>query len=277
MELKELITELRSKTGAGMMDCKRALEESKGKLDEAVTLLRKKGLADAARRSARVTKEGLIAYAEHGGAGALIELNCETDFVAKTEEFSSLALTLARKAAEGSLRETSQALGLLEPAFAKLKENLSFRRLERFAPLGPGVIAGYVHHGSKKGAMIELSAPSPEAAKSEALGLLAKELNLQIVGFSAKYLDKAAVPEADVARERDIFTEVVRKEGKPEAAIPKIVEGKLNKLFFQASCLLEQMSVRDNKTPVANLLKDAGAKAGGPVTVRRFARFQLGE
>ncbi|MBI5210917.1 MAG: translation elongation factor Ts [Elusimicrobia bacterium] len=282
MELKELIAELRSKTGAGMMDCKRALDESKGSIEEAVTLLRKKGLADMAKRAARVTKEGVVAFASDGkagagSAGAIIELNCETDFVAKTSEFTDLAQALAKKAASGEIREPSQAQGMLEPVVAKLKENMAFRRLERFEPAGAGLVAGYIHHGAKKGALLELSAPNEAAASSEALAELAKELNLQIVGASAKYLKRDSVPPADIQRERDIYTEVVRKEGKPEAQVPKIVDGKINKLFYQAFCLLEQMSVRDPKASVADLVKAAGAKLGGEVVVRRFVRYQLGE
>ncbi|MFA6319052.1 MAG: translation elongation factor Ts [Elusimicrobiota bacterium] len=277
MELKELITELRSKTGAGMMDCKKALEESKGSLDGAVTFLRKKGLADAAKRAARATKEGVVAFASEGGAGGLVELNSETDFVARTPEFVALGQALAVKTAKGEMTGAAVAAPLIEPLQAKLKENMGLRRFERYAPSGPALVAGYIHHGAKKGAMIELSVPSEAAAKDPAVAELARELLLQIVGFSAKYLDKASVPEADVAREREIFAEVVRKDGKPEAAVPKIVEGKLNKLFFQAHCLLEQMSVRDNKTPVAGLLKETGAKVGGEVKVARFVRYTLGE
>ena len=124
---------------------------------------------------------------------------------------------------------------------------------------------------------MELSAPTAEAAASPAALELAKELNLQIAGASPRYLNRAAAPAADIEKEKEIYAEVLRKEGKPEASFPKIIEGKLNKLFFQAFCLLDQMWQRDPKIPVAQLVKDASAKAGGPLEVKRFTRYQLGE
>ncbi|MBI5629540.1 MAG: translation elongation factor Ts [Elusimicrobia bacterium] len=275
-DMNRLIVDLREKTGAGIMDCKKALVESNGKFEDALVALRKKGLADAAKKSARVTKEGLVAYSVVGKAGAIIELNSETDFVARTPEFGKLASDLARKAAAGEIRSSEQAQPLIQPAFEKLGENIVLRRLERLELEGAGLISGYIHLGGKKGALVQLSCP-PTPANPEALAELAKELLLQIVGFSPRYLRREDVPAADVEREKEIYTELLRKEGKPEASIPKIIEGKINKLFYQSFCLLEQVSVRDNKTPVASLIKDAGSKLGGPVAVTRFARYQLGE
>lgn len=276
MDKSALILELRQKTGAGMMDCKKALDEASGSLDAAITVLRKKGVADAAKRSARAAKEGAVAYAASGKAGALIELNCETDFVARTDEFKNLACALAGKAASGELKTPEQAVPLIQPAIAKLGENITLRRLERFEHSGAGLIDGYIHIGAKVGALVELSAPASGAASPE-LATLAKDLNLQIAGASPRYLNRASAPPADIDKEREIYAEVLRKEGKPEAQIPKIVEGKLNKLFFQAFCLLDQMWQRDPKIGVAQLVKDASGKLGGPVEVKRFVRYQLGE
>ena len=276
-DLNRLIMDLREKTGAGIMDCKKALTETNGGFDEAVTVLRKKGLADAAKKSARVTKEGVVAYALCGNAGAIVELNSETDFVARTGEFQQLAAALAAHAAQGVLKSVEEAQPLIQPVFAKLGENMGLRRFERFELKTPGLIAGYIHLGGKKGALIQISTSSPEAAKSEILSNIAKELLLQIVGFSPRYLRREDVPAQALEKERDIYTEVLRKEGKPEAAIPKIVEGKIQKLFYQSFCLLEQVSVRDNKTPVINLIKEAGQKLSCGVEVVRFARYQLGE
>lgn len=275
METSQLILELRQKTGAGMMDCKKALVEAKGSLEEAMTVLRKKGLADAAKRSARATKEGSIAYAASGKAAALIELTCETDFVARTDDFKKLAATLAEKTASGELKSPEAAAALIQPAIAKLGENITLRRLERF-DAGSGLARGYIHSGARLGAMIELSAPAAAAA-SAALEELARVLLLQIAGAAPRYLNRAAAPAADIEKEKEIYAEVLRKEGKPDAQIPKIVEGKLNKLFFQAFCLLDQMWQQDPKIAVAQLIKDASAKAGGPVEVKRFLRYQLGE
>ncbi|MDD5629236.1 MAG: translation elongation factor Ts, partial [Elusimicrobia bacterium] len=256
-EMSRLIRELREKTGAGMTACKKALEASGWKLDEALTALRKQGQADMAKRSARATKEGAVACKAAGKNGALVELNCETDFVARTDEFKALAQALADKACAGELREPSQAAPFIEAVQTKMRENMTLRRLARFNASGEGLVAGYIHLGAKTGALLELAAPNAAVAAHPAVAELAKELLLQIVGFNAKYLRREEVPTDEVAKEKEIHTETLRKEGKPEAAIPKIVEGKINKLFYQAFCLLEQMSARDNKTPIAGIIKDA--------------------
>jgi elongation factor Ts len=276
-EMSRLIRELREKTGAGMTDCKKALEAAGWRLDEALTALRKKGLADMAKRAARATKEGAVAYAVSGKTGAIVELNCETDFTARTDEFKALAQKLADKSAAGEFKGPDDARPLIQPVQQKTGENMGLRRMERFELAADGLIAGYIHLGAKKGALIELAAASSAAAAHQAVAELAKELLLQIVGFSPRYLRREDVPAAEIAKEKEIYTEALRKEGKPEAAIAKIVEGKVNKLFYQASCLLEQLSVRDNKTPVAGIIKEASAKAGGEVKVVRFARYTLGE
>jgi len=275
----ENIRKLREKTGAGMMDCKKALTESNGDFEKAVEALRKKGLADAAKRSARTTKEGLVEafIAPDGRTGAIVELNCETDFVAKTEEFQKLSKDMARQAAEGKVAKPEDADAQVKELVGKLGENMSLKRLDRFNLEGPGRIQAYIHAaGRKKGSMIELGCESDAVAGHEAVENLAKELGMQIVAMSPRWVRMEDVPEADVAKEREIFSEQIRKEGKPEAAIPKIVEGKLRKLFFQAFCLVEQVSMRDNKTPLKNLIEEAGKTAGGKVEVKRFARFQLG-
>jgi elongation factor Ts len=276
-DLNKLVVELRAKTGAGMMDCKKALTESNGDFEGALTILRKKGLSDAAKKSARVTKEGVVAYVVTGSAGAIVELNCETDFVARNEEFAGTAKTLAEKYAKGELKDVESAKDIVQPVFMKLGENMGLRRFDRFELKGPGLISGYIHLGAKQGALIELSAPNAEAAKSPELQELAKELLLQIVGFKPKYLRREEVPQSEIDKEKEIHTEILRKEGKPEASIPKIIEGKINKLFYQQLCLLEQLSVRDGKTPIAEIIKATGAKVGGGVSVTRFARYQLGE
>ncbi|MCX5793978.1 MAG: translation elongation factor Ts [Elusimicrobia bacterium] len=275
-EMSRLIRDLREKTGAGMTACKKALEAADWKLDAALTALRKQGQADMAKRSARATKEGAVAHKVLGKSGAIIELNCETDFVARTDEFKALAQSLADKACAGEIKQPSDAAPLVEAVQAKMRENMTLRRLERFSLSGEGVVAGYIHLGAKNGALIEIATPDAAVAANPAVAELAKELLLQIVGFNAKYLRREEVPAEEIAKEKEIHTETLRKEGKPEAAIPKIVEGKINKLFYQTFCLLEQMSARDGKTPIASIIKDASAKAGGELKVVRFARYTLG-
>lgn len=283
MDSTQLIKDLREKTGAGMMDCKRALDEAKGDFNAALVVLRKKGMADAAKKSARATKEGAVAFKVDGKSGAIVELNSETDFVAKGADFQSLVKTVVEKATSGALKDAASAdAELVKPLIGKLGENLGLRRFDRFELKGPGLIAGYAHQTdpsvpAKKGALIEIAAPSEAAASSPELAELAKELLLQIVGFSPKYLNREEVPAADIEKEKEIHTEILRKEGKPEASIPKIIEGKINKLFYQQWVLLDQVSVRDNKTPVREIVKATGAKLGGEVKVVRFVRYQLGE
>jgi len=278
-----LIKDLREKTGAGMMDCKRALDEAKGNYEEALVILRKKGMADAAKKSSRVTKEGAVAFKVVGKAGAIVELNSETDFVAKGADFQAMVKTVVEKAAAGTLKSVEAANEeFVKPMVGKLGENMALRRFDRFELKGPGLIAGYAHQTdlavpAKKGALVEIATSTEEAAKSPEVAELAKELLLQIVGFSPKYLNRSEVPAADIEKEKEIHTEILRKEGKPEASIPKIIEGKINKLFYQQWCLLDQISVRDNKTPVNEFVKAAGAKLGATVTVTRFVRYQLGE
>ena len=281
MDSTQLVKDLREKTGAGMMDCKRALDEAKGDFNEALTVLRKKGMADAAKKSTRATKEGAVAFKIDGKAGAIIEINSETDFVAKGADFQALVKTLTEKACAGSLTSAEAATEeFVKPLVGKLGENMALRRFDRFELKGPGLIAGYAHQTdmsvpAKNGALIELSAPEA-AAKSPELAELAKDLLLQIVGAMPKYLVRAEIPAADIEKEKEIHTDILRKEGKPEASIPKIIEGKINKLFYQQWVLLDQVLLRDNKQNVSGLIAAASAKLGGEIKVVRFVRYQLG-
>lgn len=277
--MAEQIKALREKTGAGITDCKRALTEADGDFEKAVAELRKKGLASAAKKSDRATKEGAIAayISPDGKTGAIIELNCETDFVAKTEEFQKAAEELAKDCAAGAVKSPEDAESKVKELVLKLGENMSLKRFERFAVTGSGKLGAYIHTaGGKKGSLVELSTGNDAAAKHEAVNGLLKELAMQVVAFGAKWTNRAEVPAAEVAKETEIFAAAVREEGKPEAAVPKIVEGKLNKLFYQAFCLDEQVSMRDNKTPLKTIIGEAAKAAGGEVSIKRFARYTLG-
>lgn len=275
----QIIVKLREKTGAGMMACKNALTEAGGDYDKAVEVLRKKGLADAAKRSARVTKEGLISahVCPDGRAAAIVELQCETDFVAKTDEFQALAKTLAQEAAEGKIASTEATAERVKLLSGKLGENVVFARYARYELDNPGLLAFYVHSaGSKKGALIEFKAANDAAAKHEAVQELARELAMQIVAMCPRWVKAGDVPAEIVAKEKEIAEAQIRKENKPEAQIPKIVEGKIRKLFFGTTCLMDSVSMRDNKTPIKQLVETAGKTAGGALEVVRFARYQLG-
>jgi elongation factor Ts len=266
------VKRLRELTGAGMLDCKNALTESDGDFEKAVEALRIKGAKDVGKRAERATAEGLVAARD----GALIELNCETDFVAKNEQFQKLAdeivaAAVSSKAADvdalkaspidqGSPTKTvEQAIAELS---AKIGEKLQLRRVAIF----DGTVETYLHRRSADlppavGVLVEYTGHGAEAAHAVAL---------QIAALKARYLSRDDVPEDVVTSERRIAEETAKAEGKPEQALPKIVEGRLNG-FFKDAVLLEQPSVSDNKKTVKALLDEAG------VTVTRFVRFEVGQ
>jgi len=262
------VKRLRELTGAGMLDCKNALSESEGDFDKAVEALRIKGAKDVGKRAERATAEGLVA----AKVGALIELNCETDFVAKNDEFQALANQIVGaaldakatdvdtlKAAKTGDKTVEQAIADLS---AKIGEKLELRRVQYF----DGKVETYLHKRAADlppavGVLVEYTGDGAEAAHGVAL---------QIAALKARYLSRDDVPEDVVASERRIAEETAKAEGKPEQALPKIVEGRLNG-FFKDAVLLEQPSVSDSKKTVKALLDEAG------VTVTRFVRFEVGQ
>lgn len=281
----QAISELRARTSAGMMDCKAALEEAGGDLDKAVEILRKKGIAKGEKRGGRVAAQGLVAIASHraGTDVAMIELDCETDFVARTDAFAALARDLAAHAAReaplgahpGSAVESQAFAGrtvgeAVKEISGTTGEAMALRRVAHFAQPN-GTVQSYLHHNGQVGVLVELTGPA-----GEALAELGRNIALHIASA-----DPIAVSEADIApdvieRERRIATEQVAAEGKPEAIRPKIVEGKLRK-FIAERTLLGQAFVRDETKTIADLVKDIGKTLGAPVTVNRFARFKVGE
>ncbi|GAA4829170.1 translation elongation factor Ts [Saccharopolyspora rosea] len=262
------VKRLRETTGAGMMDCKKALEEADGDFDKAVENLRIKGAKDVGKRAERATAEGLVA----ADGGVLIELNSETDFVAKNEEFVELAnkIVAAVKAAGAADLESAKAAPLdgktvaeaIQDLSAKIGEKLELRRVAKF----DGEVATYLHRRSADlppavGVLVEYTGDSQEAARGAAM---------QVAALKPQFLSRDDVPEDVVANERRIAEETARAEGKPEQALPKIIEGRLNG-YFKENVLLEQPSVQDNKKTVKALLDEAG------VTVTGFARFEVGQ
>ncbi|MEB3069024.1 translation elongation factor Ts [[Mycobacterium] vasticus] len=262
------VKRLRELTGAGMLDCKNALSESDGDFDKAVEVLRIKGAKDVGKRAERATAEGLVAAKD----GALIEINSETDFVAKNDEFKALADQIVAVAAAGkiddldALKAAKAGSGTVEEAIAalsaKIGEKLELRRVAYFG----GTVETYLHKRASDlppavGVLVEYTGSSTEAAHAVAL---------QIAALKARYLTRDDVPADLVANERRIAEETAKEEGKPEAALPKIVEGRVTG-FFKDVVLLEQSSVSDSKKSVKALLDEAG------VTVTRFARFEVGQ
>jgi elongation factor Ts len=272
------IAALRKLTGAGMMDCKAALEASNGDVEAAKDWLRKKGLAGAGKRAGRAAEQGAVDVSIEGNTAGLVELTCETDFVAKGAEFRNVVADLAKLVAEkGDEGLESQAYNgstvgeTVTQLASKLGENVGLGRVHRFTS-DDGIVDAYKHIQFERGTigvLVELGGVDPDDEKAQEI---AHDVALHVASAAPRYVTRDDVPSDEVEKEKAIFEELSRNEGKPEQAIPKIVEGRLNG-FFKEKVLLEQPYVREPKTPVAKLLEGLGAEA----TVRRFVRVKVGE
>ncbi|MDA1277139.1 MAG: translation elongation factor Ts [Verrucomicrobia bacterium] len=269
-----LVGKLREITNAGLMDCKKALTESSGDMDAAVDILRKKGVATAAKRSGRDAREGVIAQHIQPGArvGTLVEINCETDFVAKNEAFRAFSDEIAKTVASDPNTD-------LEPIrtaqVAKMGENILISRRERLEVTGNGLLAAYIHTGAKVGVLVEVGAGKETTVANDEFKQLVRDITLQIAAANPTAVTRDELDPAIIAKEKEIASDQVK--GKPPQAIAKIIEGKLEK-FFQGCCLVDQGFVKQNsevtvKEHVASLAK----KLGDEIVIRRFIRFQLGE
>jgi elongation factor Ts len=244
------VAQLRQMTGAGMLDCRNALEESGGDLQEAAKLLREKGLAGAAKRSDRDASEGAVAVARSGDAAAVVELRCETDFVAKAEEFVALADELAGLVAAKGEDAAGELDGTIDKLRATLKENISVGRVRRLVAESGQVLDTYLHRQAGRGVngvVVVLQGGTDQ---------LAHDIAVHIAFAKPAYLSRDEVPEAEVAAERETLTTISRNEGKPEAAMEKIVEGRMNG-WFKERVLLDQSYVRDEKQTIAGMLGSA--------------------
>ena len=280
------VKELREKTGAGMMDCKKALTETAGDFESAVDWLRKKGLAAAAKKAGRTAAEGLIGLALDGSRGALVEVNSETDFVARNEQFQAFVRTAAELAlnAGGDIDALAQAEtpggGTLGEEVTRLVgtigENLILRRTAALSA-DPGVVAGYIHNQAAPGlGKIGVLVALQSAGEAAALADLGKKLAMHVAAAAPSAIDKDGVDPALLDREREILADQARASGKPEEIVAKMVEGRLRK-YYEEVCLLEQTYVIDGETKVAKVLEQAAKDLGGEVTVTGMVRFQLGE
>ena len=282
-----LVKELREKTGAGMMDCKRALGEVGGDIEQAVDWLRKKGLAAAAKKAGRIAAEGLIGVATDGKIGVVVEVNAETDFVARNDKFQELVTGVTRLAVQhgDDIAAIKQAH---VPAFdntveahlthlvATIGENMNLRRIARLE-VSEGVVVGYVHNQlvpglGKIGVLVALES----AADAATLNTLGRQLAMHVAAASPLFLDVASVDGAALERERDVLKEQARASGKPEAIIDKMVEGRVRK-YYEEVVLLEQIYVVDGETKIAKVVENAGKAAGKPIKLVGFSRFVLGD
>jgi len=280
------VMELRKISGQGMMDCKRALQETGGNIEQAIDVLRKKGLATLAKRAGRETSEGLVVCKStpDGKTAALATLCCETDFVAKSDDFVATAKTmidfaLACPAEEGAdnLLETSidgKKFGdILTGTVSKTGEKTQVGDYAKYQLDGPGLISTYIHFNEKVGTMIQIDTSEEAVASSDAVKQAACDIAMHITATKPLALDKDGIDPGTIEREKAIFAEQVKN--KPANIMDKIVEGKMNK-YYAENCLLEQPFVKDDSRTVEKVLADAAGQAGGQAKLRRFVRFEVG-
>ena len=281
-----LVKELREKTGAGMMDCKKALTETDGALEDAVDWLRKNGLAAAAKKAGRVAAEGLVAVATSGARGTIIEINAETDFVARNEEFQDFVAAVAALALETNGGTDALGAAVLESGrtvadsltdlVAKIGENMTLRRVEHLA-VDNGVVASYMHGAARPGlgrigVLVALESTGDGGKLSE----LGRGLAMHIAASSPQWVSPDAIDADALAREREILADQARGSGKPEEIVQKMVEGRLRK-FYEEVALTEQTYVIDGETKVSKAIDAVGEEIGAKVAVKGFVRFALGE
>jgi elongation factor Ts len=282
-----LVRELREKSGAGMMDCKKALVENNGDIEAAVDWLRKKGLAAAAKKAGRVAAEGLVGVAASGNAAAVVEINAETDFIARNPQFQAMVAQAAEIAAskDCTIEELAQAPFKGEAAtvgeeitrlIAVIGENMNLRRIQRLSVTN-GVVSTYVHNAAvpglgRIGVLVALESTG-DAAKLQELG---RKIAMHVAAASPQSLDIASLDPASLERERAVLVEQARASGRPEDVIQKMVEGRVRK-FYEEVVLLEQVFVMDGKTKVADVVEQFAKEIGTPITLKGFARYSLGE
>lgn len=280
------VKELRERTGAGMMDCKKALSENNGDMEAAVDWLRTKGLAAAAKKAGRVAAEGLVGVAVSGKKGAVVEVNSETDFVAKNDQFQAFVRNVTEIAlgTDGSVEALATAAyptggtvqEVLTANIATIGENQSLRR-GAVLEVNEGVVVTYVHNAAapnlgKIGVLVALESAAP----ADALNALGKQLAMHIAAANPLALDESGLDQDMLARERAIAEEKASTSGKPAEIVAKMVDGAIAK-FAKENALVSQLFVMDNKTKIADVVAQAGKEAGSPITLKAFVRFQLGE
>jgi elongation factor Ts len=280
--LQEKIVLLRDKTGAGILDCKKAITENNGDIEKAVEFLRKKGLASVAKRAGRTTKEGVVSVniGADGKTAVISELNCETDFVAKTPEFVELSKKINQhilaNPSVSNPSEDAQIKDIITQVASKVGENVALKRAEVYKLEGNGLFNYYIHTDNKKGALVEVSsAASLDSAKEKVMQIV-RELALQIVAMSPRWVKSEEVPADVIEKEKEIYSTQAKNQGKSDAAIEKMLVGRIKK-FYQENCLLEQASIRDSKASVKDYISQSLKDSGAEITVKRFVHYQVGE
>jgi elongation factor Ts len=281
----QMVKELRERTGAGMMDCKAALQETNGDMEAGVDLLRKKGLAKAAKKAGRIAADGLIGLAVEGQKGVVVEVNSETDFVARNDLFQGLVKMIANVALSvGSDVEKIKAAKVghltiadaIADTIAKIGENMSLRRASALS-VGTGVIANYVHNSVEEGlGKIGVLVALESTGKADELKRFGRMVAMHVAASNPQAIDPAGLDPEVIRREKDVLSEKFKAQGKPANMIDKIVEGGL-KTFYKEVCLLDQAFIHEPDKNVAQAIKEAEGKVGGPIKVMGFVRYKLGE
>lgn len=278
------VKQLRDKTGAGMMDCKKALTEADGDFDKAIEILRKKGASVAAKRADRAANEGLVKTEINGddSKGVILEVNCETDFVAKSDDFTNFADSVMKVVVEKEPKDKDELMEQnmnganvsdeLTNIIGKIGEKIEISRFAIEKPKN-GLVVDYIHHGSKLGVLIV--AENVDSGKEEFKNTL-KEIAMQVAAMNPSYVKREDVPQDVLDKEKEIYKEVAAKEGKPEHVLDRIAEGKLNK-FYEENCLLEQAFVKDNSKTVGELIKEFNEKNSSNAEIRLFHRYHLSD
>jgi elongation factor Ts len=282
----QMVKELREKTGAGMMECKKALSESNGDMEKAVEILRERGLAAAAKKSGRVAAEGIVEtyISEDLKTGSIVEVNCETDFVSANEEFIALTKNIAMQVAatnaknveelveEKYIADTNMSVkDAVTALIAKLGENMSVRRFVKFS-IDKGVVQSYIHGGGRIGVLVEVACEKD----SDVVVTVAKDIAMQAAAANPLFLNRNDVDNETLSKEREIYKVQAMNEGKPEHIAEKMVEGRIQK-YYKENCLVEQVWIRNGDYTITKYLQEKSKEVGAPITVTRFVRFEKGE
>jgi len=281
----QLVKQLRDKTGAGMMDCKKALIESDGDFEKAIEILRKKGASVAAKRAERTASEGIVVtkLLDDGKKAIMVEVNCETDFVAKSDDFVNFANFVLDTVVANEPKNLDELLALnhdgksvqeeLTNIIGKIGEKIE---VSRFAieNADNGIVVDYIHHGSKLGVLVRVDNVNSESLDD--IKSFSKDVAMQVAAMKPTYVSRDEVPSEVIEKEKEIYKEVAMKEGKPEQILERIAEGRLNK-FFQENCLVEQASIKDNAKSVGDLLKEINNKYSSEANIKLFHRFHLSD
>ena len=279
------VKELREKTGAGMMDCKKALTASEGDMEKAIEILREKGLAAAAKKAGRIAAEGIVKtyISEDGKSAGIVELNCETDFVAANEEFVNFATRLAEMASVTAAKNVEEFVAekfdaentvseALTALIAKLGENMTVRRFDKFN-VANGVVESYIHGGGRIGVVVELNC---EADNTAVLKEVAKDVCMQVAAANPSFLSREDVDTEELEKEKEIYRVQALNEGKPENIVEKMVMGRIQK-YYKEVCLLDQAWVKDGDKSISKYLQEKSKEVGSPITINKFVRFERGD